>query len=53
MTENADKQATQEFEIANVLIQFTGQTLTPDKVDEIASAMRHAMRDGPCAWAFD
>lgn len=51
--EKTDKQATQEFEIRNILIMHCGQKLTPDKVDEISQEIENAMRNGPCSWAFD
>lgn len=47
------KRATQEFAIRNILIGYCGQTLTPDKVDELAEEIKESMREGGCSWAFD
>jgi len=53
MSTKDEKHATQEFEIRNILTGYCGQTLTPNKVDELAEDVKNAMREGPCSWAFD
>lgn len=47
-----DRLATQEFEIRSVLINHCGESLTPDNIDKIAAELVDAIRNGPCAWAF-
>jgi hypothetical protein len=47
-----DREATQEFEVRNILTGHCGQRLTPEAVDRICTELTQAMRGGPCAWAF-
>lgn len=47
-----DRDATQEFEIRNILANHCGERLSPDKVEQIVREIVDAMRTGPCSWAF-
>ena len=48
-----DAEATREFQIFNILVTYCGQTLTPNKVDEIREAMNRGMKDPSVSWCFD
>jgi len=47
-----DKRATQEHLIDSVLISYCGETLTPDKVEQIAKEIKGEMKAGAVSWAF-
>lgn len=49
---SAHRKRTQDFAILNVLVNYTGQRLTGDLVDEIHNEMKHQMHTGGCSWAF-
>lgn len=44
--------ATREFAVRDILIAHCGETLSPDKVDQIASEIVEAMENSSTAWAF-
>lgn len=48
----AEREATQQFAIFNVLVTHCGERLTPDIVDKIRDEIVAEMRTGPTAWAF-
>ena len=48
-----DYHETQRFTIWSILVSHCGQILSPDKVDEISSEIKNAMRDSSTSWAFD
>lgn len=47
-----DGKATRELAILNVLVDHTGEMLTPDCVERIAREINDVMATGPEAWAF-
>ena len=47
-----DREGTQRFELMNILINHTGETLMPDIITKITEEMKTAMTTGPCSWAF-
>lgn len=47
-----DKKATQIFEIRNILTNYCGQLLSPDKIDEIMNIVIKEITEGHCSWAF-
>lgn len=49
---DADRKATQEFAVQNVLTTYCGQRLTPDLIDRIVAELKQEMQTGPTAWAF-
>lgn len=49
----ADRKATQKFEIRSILIGHCGEKLAPDNIDSIAEEMFNAISTGPCSWAFN
>ena len=52
MSKSNDKRATQEHLISDVLISHCGETLTPDKVEQIAKEIKGEMKAGAVSWAF-
>jgi hypothetical protein len=47
-----DREATQAHAILNCLVEYTGQFLSGDLVEEIANKIKQEMRTGSCSWAF-
>jgi len=47
-----DKQFTQYFIIKHTLINYCGEKLTPDLIDDILEKIKDEMRTGSCSWAF-
>lgn len=47
-----DRKATQRSAVLDVLVDFTGVTLTPDRINTLHELLCTMMADGPCAWAF-
>lgn len=47
-----DKEATQNFAIANILISHCGEMLNANKIEQIQDEIVTEMRNGPCSWAF-
>lgn len=48
-----DREATQDHAILNCLMEYTGQFLSGDKVEEIWNKIKKEMHTGSCSWAFD
>jgi hypothetical protein len=44
--------STQMFLIRDVLTKYCGQTLLPNKLDEIVEVFRKEITKGTCHWAF-
>ena len=51
-TEEEDRLCTQMFMMGDILIRHCGETLTPEKIDQMMLEMQQEVTGGVCSWAF-